>query len=180
MLLNASVVLPQLQGRPGDVVTATAQHHKTVLDCMSLGQEKIEIQPLEYGSCWTRITFIPWLSCEIINQNSAKSGTISVLYRSGITYITQQLDLFKQYIITLETPFQVITCKSKLLFLKHAKCLAMSVNHAFVNQHPMMDFQVILIFLVTLSDFAINGLLHTLLWTGISFTQDSFSKVAAF
>lgn len=51
MVLSASVVLPQLQGRPGDVVTATAQHHKTVLDCMSLGQEKIEIQPLAYGSC---------------------------------------------------------------------------------------------------------------------------------
>lgn len=43
---------------------------------------------------------------------------MNVLYRSGITYITQQLDLFvKQYVITLETPFQVITCKSKLLFL---------------------------------------------------------------
>lgn len=133
--------LPQLRGRPGDVVTATAQHHKTLLECISLGQEKIEIQPLEYGSCWTRIAFVPWLGCKIINQNSAKSGTITVLYRSGITYITQQLDLFvKHYIITLETPFQVITCKSKLLFLKYAKCLTMWINHAFVNQHPTDGF----------------------------------------
>lgn len=109
------------------------------------------------------ITFIPWLSCKIINQNSAKSGTINVLYRSGITYITQQLDLFvKQYVITLETPFQVITCKSKLLFLKHAKCLAMWINHAFVNQHPPTDgFSSHSDFSCHSKHFAINGLLHT-------------------